>query len=214
MCRACEEVYKRLAINKAVLGCRLFPYGKHKLRWLVEGSSLPVGERASSLEGAWGGGQGLCPQHPGVLCQPGHRAWTPALLDLPVQLSRARGRGSHRFSPSLVPPEAVGGGLLHASLAQGCCFNLRREEAPRPEEGGEGVHGGRAYGVMEDLAVKPLVPRGFRAPLGPARKQVPTPDTLLSQPKLARAETFCWGWSADSTIPVPSLGWGAGRGPG
>lgn len=122
---------------------------------LACGGFLPPYRRASVFPGgSLGRRAGAVPQHPGVLCQPGQRAQTPALPDLPVWLSCPRGRGSSRFSPSLVPHKVVRGELLHASLAQGCCFNLGREETPRPEEGGEGVHGGRACGVMEDLAAK------------------------------------------------------------
>lgn len=45
MCKALGGVYKGLAINKTVLGCILFPYVRHKLCWLSEGSSLPCSIR-------------------------------------------------------------------------------------------------------------------------------------------------------------------------
>lgn len=139
----------------------MFPYGKHKLRWLVEGSSLPAGEQAHSLEGRRAGAE---PPAPWGAVRAGGHAQTPVLPGLPIWPSCARGWGS--FSPSLVPLQPVSGGLLGASLAQGCGFDLQTEEPPRPEKGGEGVCGGCACGVMEDCPVKPSLPAGSRDPLG------------------------------------------------
>lgn len=167
---------------------------------LACGGFLPPCLRARGFPGGRVGRRaGAVPQHP--RCQLGHCGHTPLLPDSPVWLSCAQSRRSCRFSPTLVPHEAVKGGVLHASLAQSCCFNLGREEAPRPEEGGEGVHGICACGVMENFAVRPSLP--WAPALGPACVHVPTSDTPLMA-KIGQAETSCWGWGERRATPYPA----------
>lgn len=89
------------------------------------------------------------PQYSG--CQLGHCGQTPVLPESPVWLSCAQSR-SCRFSPSLVPYEAVNG-RLRASLTQGCCFNLGREGGSSQARGERrGCPWYLCSGVMENFA--------------------------------------------------------------
>lgn len=109
------------------------------------------------------------PRHPG--CQLGHCGHTPVLPESPVWLNCAQSR-SVRFSPSLVPQEAVNGGLLYASLAQGCCFNPGRE-------GGSSQARGERRGCPWYLCLWGNVELSWTPPLGPACIHMPTSETPL-----------------------------------
>lgn len=120
-------------------------------------------------EGRAGRRAGSVPQQPG--CQVGRCGHTPVLPESPVWLSCAQSR-SVRFSLSLVPREAVIGGLLHAGLAQGCCFNLGREE-------GSSQARGERRGCLWYLCPWGNGELSWTPPLGPACIHMPTSDTPL-----------------------------------